>query len=66
MDIEKRLVELERRHDRTRQLLIGAITLAAAMSVAALIAPDSLIYAFAIGAICKFTGDALLGRWVNR
>ena len=39
-DLEKRLSDLERRHDKTRAWLIGFVSIAVALSVVVLLNPD--------------------------
>ena len=69
-DLEKRLSDLERRHDRTRECLIDALALAAALLMAGAFndyyKPASGIYTYiVVFAIC-YRAAKRLNRWLMK
>ena len=69
-DLEKRLSDLERRHDRTRECLIDALALAAALLMAGAFndyyKPASGIYTYiVVFAIC-YRAATRLNRWLMK
>jgi hypothetical protein len=58
-DLEKRLGDLERRHDKTRKLLINALTLTATIFALLFFQPD-WVGAFMIGIVCNLFVPAII------
>jgi hypothetical protein len=58
-DLEKRLGDLERRHEKTRKLLINTLTLTATILALLFFQPD-WVGAFMIGIVCNLFVPALI------
>lgn len=61
-DLEKRLGDLERRHDKTRKLLVNVLSLTATV-LACLFFQPGWVGAFAIGIVCNLFIPAIIEQW---
>jgi len=61
-DLEKRLGDLERRHGKTRKLLVNVLTLTATVLALLFFQPD-WVGAFMIGITCKLFVPSIIEQW---